>query len=83
MRPNSNEWHVHYDSKAMYCFLPIEKKELDKFKSLYEACISDLQNVVKSYKCSLVKHGIRVTVSMWAHDVFALLHQILHHRLDV
>ena len=77
MRPNSNEWHVHYDSKAIYCFLPMEENKLDGFESLYEACISDLQNVIQSYRDSLNKLKINVSVVMWAHDAFYFLHQQL------
>ena len=77
IRPEFEEWHVHYDSMAFRCFLPMEKRVLDGFNSVYEACIDALQRVLQMYNDSLNRLNVKASIVMWVDDAFSFLHHQL------
>ena len=77
MRPNSKEWQVYFDSMAFRCFLPMEKRVLDGFNSLYEACIDALRRVLQMYNDSLNRLKVKASIVMWVDDAFSFLHHQL------
>ncbi|KAJ7359060.1 translational activator for mitochondrial COX1 [Desmophyllum pertusum] len=72
IRPFVHKWKQHYNSCAFESYLPFERQDLTRCKSLTAACKENLTSMVKSFQQQKQNHSTTVQVTLWTGDALGL-----------